>query len=651
MSSPLVAPYGSWKSPIQARQIAEGTIRLGEVALVGEEAWWSELRPTEGGRNALVRRTADGRSGDALPAGLNARTRVHEYGGGAWLVCGESVVFANFADQRLYRAAAGPGGAAGLRAEPVTPAAELRYADFVCDPKRSRLICVREDHREEGEAANTIAAVYPHAGGHSEVLAGGNDFYAAPRISPDGSMLAWLTWNHPDMPWDATELRVAPIRDDGSLGKSTLVAGGPGESIVQPRWSPQGVLHFVSDRGGWWNLHRLRDGRVERLTGLEAEFAGPAWVFGQSNYDFAGGGRIACCYVQDGLSRLAVLDASGRLTPLETPYTSIGSVSASEGRVGFIGGSAERHSAVVLLDLASGRCEELRRSGELEVDAGYLSSPEAIEFATEGGLTAHALFYAPRNRDFVGPRGERPPLVVMAHGGPTGSTSSALRLGIQYYTSRGIAVLDVNYGGSTGYGRAYRERLHGQWGVVDVDDCCNGAKHLAGAGRVDGRRMAMTGGSAGGYTTLACLAFRDVFAAGSSHFGISDCEALARETHKFESRYLDRLIAPYPQGRARYRERSPIHHTDRLSCPIVFFQGLEDRIVPPNQARMMVDALRRKKLPTALVEFEGEQHGFRQADNIRRAIEGEFYFFARIFGFEPADELAPLAIENLPGGG
>jgi dipeptidyl aminopeptidase/acylaminoacyl peptidase len=427
------------------------------------------------------------------------------------------------------------------------------------------------------------------------------------------------------------------------------VAGGVGESIFQPEWSPGGALYFASDRSGWWNLYRLDGEEARALHPLEAEFGLPQWVFGMSTYAVVSEREIVCAYTRDGFWELARLEPStGQLDPIETPYTEISGLRASRGRVIFAGASAAEPTSLVALHLESGRLEVLRRFSDVAVDSGYLSLPEPIEFETSGGRTAHAIFYPPRNRDFEAPDGELPPLLVKSHGGPTAATSSAQNLRIQYWTSRGIAVLDVNYGGSTGYGRAYRERLSGQWGVVDVDDCVNGARALVERGRADGKRLAITGGSAGGYTTLCALTFRDVFQAGASHYGISDLEALARDTHKFESRYTDRLVAPYPEGRDLYVERSPIHHVDRLACPVIFFQGLEDRVVPPDQAQRMVEALRAKGLPVAYLAFEGEQHGFRRAENIRRALDGEFAFYARVFGFEPADALPELAIENLP---
>jgi dipeptidyl aminopeptidase/acylaminoacyl peptidase len=641
-----VAPYGSWASPITADLIASATITLGQIALDGEDIYWSELRPTEGGRVVVVRRSPDGRTTDVTPASFNARTRVHEYGGGAYAVADGTVYFSNFADQRLYRQDP------GATPRPLTPAADLRYADGVIDRARSRIICVREDHTDPSrEAVNTLVSVALNAAtgddpGH--VLVSGNDFYSSPRLSPDGARLAWLTWNHPNMPWDGTELWVAQLAADGSLVRSEHVAGGVDESIFQPEWSPDGILYFVSDRTGWWNLYRLRDGRVEPLYAMEAEFGQPQWVFGASTYGFASDGRIICAYTRRGTWQVADLDAAARrLQPIDTPYSTIGEVRAAPGRTVFRGGAATEPMSIVCLDPDTGRCEVVRRSSEVTVDPGYLSIPEAIEFPTEHGLMAHGFFYAPHNRDYTTPSGERPPLLVKSHGGPTSATSTAFNLGIQYWTSRGIAVLDVNYGGSTGYGRAYRQRLDGQWGIVDVDDCVNGARYLAQRGLVDGSRLAIDGGSAGGYTTLCALTFRAAFKAGASYFGVSDAEALAKETHKFESRYLDRLIGPYPAQRDLYRARSPIHFADRLSCPTIFFQGLEDKVVPPNQAERMVEALRARGVPVAYVAFEGEQHGFRRAETIKRSLEAELYFYARVFGFALADPVEPVPIDNM----
>ena len=642
MTERKVAPYGSWKSPITSDLIVAGTIGLGQIALDGDDVYWIEMRPAEGGRYVIVRRAANGQTTDVTPAPFNVRTRVHEYGGGSFTVSDGTIYFSNFADQRLYKQTP------GAQPQAITPEANLRYADGVIDRRRHRMICVREDHTVAGrEAVNTIVSLNLDGNDGGEVIVSGQDFYSSPRLSPDGSRLAWLAWNHPNMPWDGTELWMGEIKPDGSLQNTQRVAGSANESIFQPEWSPDGVLHFVSDRTGWWNLYRWREGHIESLCEMEAEFGQPQWVFGMFTYDFESAERLICTYLERGNAQLASLNTSTlKLELIETPYTRLDGLRAAPGRVVFGAGSPTEAASIVQLDLATNRIEVLRRSSEITIDTGYLSSPRAIEFPTEHGLTAHAFFYPPQNRDYVAPAGERPPLLVMSHGGPTAATTSTLRLGIQYWTSRGIAVLDVNYGGSTGYGRAYRQRLNGQWGVVDVDDCVNGARYLVERGEVDGNRLAITGGSAGGYTTLCALTFRDVFKAGASHYGVSDLEALDEDTHKFESRYSSSLIGPYPERRDLYRERSPIHFTECLSSPVIFFQGLEDKIVPPNQAEMMVEALRAKGVPVAYVAFEGEQHGFRRAENIKRALDGELYFYSRVFGFELAEPVEPVEILN-----
>ena len=642
MAEPKRAPYGSWKSPITSDLIVSETIGLGQIALDGEDVYWTELRPAEGGRCVVVRRSPEGDTSDMTPPAFNVRTRVNEYGGGAFVVANGTVYFSNFADQRLY--------CQDSRSEPrpITPEANLRYADGIIDSGRGKMICVREDHTDAGqEAVNAIVTLDLHEGGQGQVWVSGNDFFSSPKISPDGSRLAWLSWNHPNMPWDGTELWIGEIGEDGSLGQTEQVAGGTGESVFQPEWSPDGILYFVSDRTGWWNLYRWRDRRIEPLCQMDAEFGLPQWVFGMSTYAIESADRIVCAYTQQGTWYLANLyTATGELEVIETPYSSIGSVRAVPGRVVFLGASPTEPSSVVQLDLATRRLEVLRRSSEVKIDPGYLSKPTAIEFPTEQNLTAHGFFYAPKNHDYAAPPGEQPPLIVICHGGPTAATSGSLNLMIQHWTSRGIAILDVNYGGSTGYGRAYHQRLDGQWGIVDVDDCENGARYLVEHGQVDGDRLAIRGGSAGGYTTLCSLTFRDIFRAGASYCGVSELEALVKDTHKFESRYLDRLIGPYPEARDLYWKRSPINFVQKLSCPVIFFQGLEDKIVPPNQAEMMVDALRAKGVPVAYVPFEDEQHGLRRAASIKRALDSELYFYSKVFGFELAEAVEPVEIFN-----
>ena len=639
MSEPQVVPHGSWRSPISSDLIVRGVVGLKGLALDGQDVYWLESRPGEGGRNAIVRHSPDGRTEDVTPRSFSARTRVHEYGGGDCTAHAGTVYFSNFSDQRIYRQLP------GQEPQALTAENDRRYADMMVDASHDRIVVVRENHTDvEREPVNELVGIGLE-NGEERVLASGNDFYSSPRVSPDGRRLAWLTWNHPNMPWDGTELWSCELDDDGSPERIERVAGGPEESVFQPEWSPDGTLHFVSDRTGWWNLYRLREGSLEPLCQKEAEFGVPQWAFGMSTYAFLSPTRVVCAVIERGFFRLAVLDTEvEELEPIETPYSTINCLETVMGsdEIIFIAGSPTEPSSVVRLNAQTGGREVLRRSDDLKIDPGYLSVPEPVEFPTEGGLTAYGFFYPPQNRDFVAPEGERPPLLVHSHGGPTAMTTATLDLSTQYMTSRGIAVLDVNYGGSTGYGREYRRRLDGQWGVVDVDDCANGARHVAERGLADDARLMIAGGSA-----LCALAFRDAFAAGASHYGVSDVEALARETHKFESRYLERLIGPYPERADLYRQRSPIHSTDRLSCPVIFFQGLEDKVVPPNQAETMFEVLKDKGLPVACVPFEGEQHGFRRAENIRRALDGELYFYSRVFGFDLADPVEPVPIENL----
>ncbi|MEA2826307.1 MAG: hypothetical protein QOG43_746 [Actinomycetota bacterium] len=612
-----VAPYGSWASPITADRLVERAVSLGQVVVDGADVYWNEGRPAEGGRQAIMRWTPGGDGlVEVLPEGFSARTTVHEYGGGSFTVRDGVVWFANFADQRVYRLEPGSGAP-----EAVT-AAGARYADLAVSPDGTRVAAVRERHLDSGEVVNDLVLL------PEQVVTEGHDFYAAPRWSPDGH-LAWLSWDHPNMPWDGTELWV-----DGDL-----VAGGPDESISQPRWAPDGSLLWASDRTGWWNLYR--NGRI--LVEEEAEYSGPDWVFGLSRAAVLPDGTVAAVRTTNGVGELTVVGGD----VVTTRYTSFSSVQAhGPAAVVAVAASAREAPAVVRIDLGDGHVQVVRRSREETFDPGYLSEPEAVTFPTDGGLEAHALFYAPANQDFGAPAGELPPLIVMSHGGPTANARSELDLSIQYFTSRGLAVVDVDYGGSTGYGRAYRRRLDGQWGVVDLADCVNAARHLAADGLVDGRRMAIRGGSAGGFTTLCALTFSDVFAAGASYYGVADLAALATDTHKFESRYLDRLVGPWPEAAEVYRARSPIHAADRLSSPVILFQGLEDKVVPPAQAEVMVDALRAKGLPFAYVTFEGEQHGFRQAATIVRAAEAELWFYGQILGFQPDDAIEPVPMCN-----
>jgi dienelactone hydrolase len=639
MTTPKTAPYGSWKSPITSDLIVAQATMLSDVRRDGDDIYWLEGRPQEQGRSVIVRAGPDGAAADITPPGFNVRTRVHEYGGTSWLVEGGTCIFANFADQRLYRQRAGQAAPEPLTPEPASRQRHWRYSDGVLDPRRRRWIGVREDHTGEGEAVNAIVAIDLEHPGTSpgRVLAGGHDFFCSARLSPDANRMLWLAWDHPNMPWNGTTLYLADIDADGTPTGARVIAGGVAESVFQPEWSPDGTeIIFVSDRTGWWNLYayNVAAETLRPLCPMEAEFGVPQWNLGASTYAFAGARRLVCAYTKAGLGQLATLDlASGSLQAIETPFTEFGSVRADGDRVMFRGGAPDRPTSIVTLDLPSGRYRILKQAtdlidrAELRIGA-YLTKVEPVEFPTTGGKTAFGLFYPPHNPDYTGGADERPPLLVKCHGGPTSSASSTLNLGTQFWTSRGIAVLDVNYGGSTGFGRDYRERLALNWGIVDVDDCVNGAKFLAQRGLVDAGRAVISGGSAGGYTTLAALAFRDFFQGGASYYGVSDAAALARDTHKFESRYLDWLIGPYPQEEARYRERSPVHHADRLSKPVIFFQGAEDAVVPPNQTEVMVEALRRKGNAVGYFLFSGEQHGFRQAANIKRCLDAELAFYA-----------------------
>jgi dipeptidyl aminopeptidase/acylaminoacyl peptidase len=632
-----IAPYGSWKSPIASDLIVAQSISLGEALLDGRNLYWVEGRPQEQGRFVIVGESPEG-SVDVTPPPFNARTRVHEYGGGAWTVSDGVVYFSNFADGRLCRQSIGASAPEPLTPAPLARGRDWRFADGTIDRRRDRWIGVREDHTIDGQPVNAIVAVDLRTPGAEpgRVLVGGHDFFASPRLSPDGTRLTWLAWDHPAMPWNGTTLHVGRLVDDG-VSEVQAIAGGPAESIFQPEWSPDGAaIVFVSDRSGWWNLYRfdLATAATTPLAPRAAEFGQPQWVFGLSTYAFAGPDRIVCAYYERGLGALGLVDVgTGTLRPLDLPFTEIGSVRADEDRVVFRGGAPAHPNSIVDLDLRSGahrivkKATDLLERADLRI-ADYLTTVEPVEFPTSGRNAAFGLFYPPHNPDHAGPTDERPPLLVKCHGGPTSAASSALSLNTQYWTSRGIAVLDVNYGGSTGFGRVYRDRLQRSWGIVDVDDCINGAKSLIERGLIDPKRVVISGGSAGGYTTLAALAFHDFFQGGASYYGVSDIAALARDTHKFESRYLDWLIGPYPQEEALYRARSPLFHAERLTKPVIFFQGDEDAIVPPNQTEAMVAALRRSGKPVGYVLFTGEQHGFRKGSNVQRCLDAELLFYA-----------------------
>ncbi len=649
-------PYGSWPTPITSEVVVAKAVGLAEVRVDGDDVIWSEARPAEGGRTALVRLTPDGQREELLSREHNARTAVHEYGGGAWWAGGGVVWFANWRDQRVYRRDPASG-----RAEPLTPAPELargdRYADGALSPDHSTILCVREHHPPDGrgpiDVTNEVVRFAAHEPSTPEVLVSGPDFVSNPRLSSDGSKLCWVEWDHPNMPWNDTRLMVRDLE----TGKEELIAGREGESVNEPQWQDDGSLTFISDRNGWWNLYRWVPGNdVEPLVEIDAEVGFPQWVFGLSRYAVLDDGRVVFACTRDGLDGMMVRLTDGTLTELDLHCSSVRNLArAGNSSVALISASLDTEASLVRLTLGAGgeveHAETLRRArdlNELGVDCAHISVPEPVDLPSVGGRTAHALFYRPVNPRYRGPDDERPPLILHVHGGPTGAAHAELGLDFQYFTSRGFAVADINYGGSTGYGRAYRELLNDAWGVVDVEDSMAAASALAERGEVDARRMCITGGSAGGYTTLACLARSDTpFAAGGDHFGVADLEAMAKDTHKFESHYLDKLIGPYPEARDVYIERSPIHHVQEFSRPLIVLQGLEDEVVPPNQATMIVDALRAKGVPVAYLAFEGEQHGFRQESNVRRALDAELSFYAQIFGFElPIEEgIEPVRIE------
>jgi len=598
--------------------------------------YWLESRPHEG-RTALVFKAWHGEAQDVVPAGFNVRNGVHEYGGGAYWLDDGTVFFTNFDDQRIYVVDEVGAEPRAITPDPPQPRS-LRYADgIVVD---GTIVCVRERH--EDEVINELVSLPANGSAEPTIIASGHDFFSSPTMSPEGKQLAYLSWDHPQLPFIGTDLWVGELG-----GEPRRVAGGPSESIFQPAWSPDGTLHFVSDRSGWWNLYRERDGEVEAVAPIDAELGWMQWVFAMSSYAFLPDGRIACILNRGSRQPLTFI-ADGKYENAGVPYDCAGSptLRAHGSKLVWVAASATEPPLLALLDAVSNELEVLSRSVEELIDDAFVSTAEAIEFPTGDG-TGYAFYYPPANPEFTGPDREKPPLVVSVHGGPTAQSVAGPEPSFLYLTSRGIAVVDVNYGGSTGYGRAYTERLKHRWGPVDTADSIAVARYLAERGDVDGERVAITGGSAGGYTTLYALAFEDFFATGASFFGVTDLLAFNETTHKFESQYDRWLLGPLPEARETYEARSPVSAADDLRVPVLLLQGLDDKVVPPSQAEIMVDALRRNGVPFAYIAYEGEGHGFRKAENIRRSNEACLAFFARVFGFEPADELEPLEIENL----
>lgn len=646
------APYGSWASHIDASDLAAAGVRLSEARLDGGDVYWLERRPDEQGRNALVCRRASGHTADVLTQRWSVRSTVHEYGGGSYAVRDGLIVFVQADDQCLYTHRRG--GHPTELTESVRPTRSVRFADLAISPDLRYVVAVREQHRADGVVNDLVAiALDGEHRGTMAVLAEGHDFYSTPRISPAGDRLAWLTWDHPRMPWDGTDLWVADI-DTGraepiALATERHVAGGPAESVVQPEWSRRGVLHFVSDRNGWWNLYRADDGAGVTVPVVEraAEFAGPQWVFGLSWYGFDGD-RVVAARAEAGRWSLGVIDPDGDETDLGLPYTDIESLVVAGRTAVFAGGSPTEPQCIVRVDLGSGAPTVLRRSQEPD-RADLVSVGQPFEFPTgpDGAATAYGLWYRPTNPAYVADLDERPPLLVRGHSGPTSAARTTYDAAVQFWTSRGLGVVDVNYRGSTGYGRDFRHALRGGWGVTDVEDCVAAARFLAERGDVDPARCVMRGSSSSGLTVLRALQTSDRFAAASVSYGVADLELLARDTHKFEARYLDSLIGPYPEARAVYEERSPVHNVAGITAPLIVFHGADDAVVPPTQAHAVVDALTTAGVPVAYVEFADEAHGFRRAETLARVAGAELWFFGRVLGFRPADSLEPVEVRNL----
>ncbi len=629
-------PFGTWPSAITTNLMVSSNIGLAEARLDGNDLYWLEFRPRENGRNVIVRHDEQG-TRDLIGGDYNCRSQVHEYGGASYMPTPVGVFFVNQADQQIYRAT--PDGQVAR----ITDASETRFADLCWCNQPQRLLAIAERHdATRSEPENQLVSI-SLIDGTVTTLHSGHDFYASATFSPDGGRLAWLTWDHPAMPWDGTSLWVADVQADDTLSGATIMAGGEAESIFQPEWSPGGSLFFVSDQSNWWNLYQLTDTGPRAVCPMESEFGRPQWVFGMTTYGFLSDDQIITSYSVEGSSRLAIVNlATGALTDLPRSHSSYDSLRTSNGKVCYLAQSPVAFPALYLCDNATDSEQLVRAASSINLNPAHYSRGQSISYPTGGGATAHAFFYPPAHPECEAPAGEKPPVIVMIHGGPTSATADDLSLKVQYWTSRGFAVLDVNYRGSTGFGRRYRDALKQQWGVADVEDCDFGVRYLAAQGLIDADKAAIRGGSAGGYTTLAALALTDTFKAGASLYGVSDLTALATDTHKFESRYLDSLIGPYPEQKALYEQRSPINHANKITCPVIFLQGLEDKIVPPNQAEMMIEALAANDVAVAYLPFEGEQHGFRRSETIVRAFEAELWFYGQIFGFDPADDIEPV---------
>jgi len=644
MSIPHVEPYGSWKSPITSELIVSKSHIFGFVDIDMDYVYYDELRPYERGKTALMRNNKKRVEEEMLPENFSVRTTAHEYGGRSFYLKENDLFFVSFNDQRIYKVDR------EKKIEPITAEKNnLRYADIIFDKKRDFIFCVQEEHMKNGEVVHSIIKIKLDTG-KTQVIASGHDFYSSLTISPNKNKLSYICWDHPNMPWDGSYLIENDLSEEGDLINPLVIAGGDDESIFQPSYSPDNILFFVSDRTGFYNIYYLKD-VIEPLFPMEADFGCSQWLFGMSTYCFVeseGTYNVYCTYTKKGKDFISKVSWKDKiLKEIDLPFSYYINLKSHKDKIVFVAGSAIEEKCIVLLDTKTGKHEVIKRSREIELDRSYISSAETIEYPTRNGAVAYALYFPPKNPDFVSGKEDLPPLIVKSHGGPTSHFSCVLNLETQFFTSRGYAVLEVNYAGSSGYGRAYRNSLRGNWGILDVHNCADAALYLSKKNKADVNRLIIKGGSAGGYTTLAALTFLNLFKAGASYYGISDLEALAIHTHKFESHYLERLVGPYPERKDIYFERSPINFINKISCPIILFQGSDDKIVPKEQAERMFNLLKKKKIPTAYFLFEGESHGFKQGKNIKTALEAELYFYSKIFNININEHVKPFKIENL----
>ena len=629
--APIKKPYGSWPSPISAELITRAAPSLNFIQSYGDDLYWVEGRPWEAGRNVIMRRDSNGSITDLLPAPFSHYSRVHEYGGMAYALNDDHLYFVNATDQNIYKYCLDDTSAPQV----ITNNSSRRFADLVVDRQNQRLIAVCEEHNDDQEPENYLASIALNNQTPAiEKLVSGADFYAYPRISPDQSQLCWIEWQHPNMPWDATQLWQATISNGNLIEKKRVAGGDNNQAIFQPHWSPNNTLYYVSDITNWWNIYRFENGIGAPVLRMDAEFATPLWQLGMTTFDFIDANTIACIWTVSGIWHSGFIDvATGVLTTVQTPYSSMQAVACHQGSVYFVAGASVLASQIAGVNL-QGEVSPIYAPATVDLDKADLAQPESISFTSGDNQQVHAFYYPPTSARYCGDDRELPLVIAMCHGGPTGATSSGLNLKIQYWTNRGFAVVDINYRGSVGFGRTYRQGLEGAWGIADVEDTQHAIAYLAGQQKIDPKRCLIRGGSAGGYTVLSALTFTDTFKAGASLYGIGDLETLAKDTHKFESRYLDSLIGPYPERRDIYLERSPIHHADGLNCPVIFLQGLEDKVVPPNQAEMMVKLLEDKGIQVGYVTFADEGHGFRKANNIIRAMEAELAFYRDVFSLK-----------------